>query len=228
MSDHQWYGEIDALLGSSSHLFLHYGALHRVDEDGAAITQELGETGWAAERIVLRSGRGWMPSNDTEVAVIVGMESLRSTPRALENLRVEVNGWVAQRSAKIVIVSHVPDLLTRWETAVRWSWIAEMSTYMSADWPNGLHRNTKSRLSIRIASRHDPKPWPVIEARKRLKIQPSRDRIHFLDIACQAIYELGSSYVAWLDEMVLESELLEVFVSLTCPNGCRRNCLLAV
>jgi len=211
MTDHLWFPELRSALASSSHLFLHYCAFHRVDERAEAILDELAEIGYRPELIDLRRSRPFNASPDTDLVILLHMELLRDTPRALQHLRVTVNAWAERSGGKVLIVSRSPRSaypIGDGSSLVLDSRDLHLHESMLADW---VIDDYQARADFSLP--------PAASRSRGLASELSRaeglvDRQRFAhvtaQIACQTIYELGSTYIAWLEEMVLEYSLLSV------------------
>lgn len=204
MTDHLWFPEVAKALSNSSHLFVYYCAFHRVDQHGETLVAELKEAGYAAAVFRLDTPRLFEPVGDVEVALLVGMESLIEKPRALEQLRVQVNDWASQEAGRrVVIVSRLP------RSAFP---VGDGSSLVLDSRDVHLHESRFAEWVIsEYESTHGPLP-PAAESSRGLASallsesgdrQPDVDKL-VSEIACQTFVELGPNYVALLDEWVLE------------------------
>lgn len=205
MTDHLWYPEITSALAGASHLFLHYCAFHRVDDHAEAITHELTEAGCQPQVFRLSGTRPFTPGANTNVAILLEMETLSDKPRALEQLRAIVNDWVmASTERHVLIVSRSP------RSAFP---IGDGSSLVLDSRDLHLH---ESRLADWIVSdfesQHRSLPAGASYSRglaaRLLKSAetetPNADAIA-AEVASETLFELGPNYIALLDEWFLEA-----------------------
>lgn len=211
MSDHLWFPEITDSMARSSHLFVHYGAFHRVDEDGSALASEMEECGYAPSVLQLRWQTNFAtPADGVDVVLLVDMETLINRPRALEQLRVDVNDWISNGSRRrVVILSRSP------RSAYP---VGDGSSLVLDSRDVHLH---ESRFADWIRSEHESLYGPLPEAAnasrglaskvlEALREGPPDVESIAADVACQTLVELGPSYIALLDEWALERGLRTV------------------
>jgi len=204
MSDHLWYPEVQQALRSSSHLFLHYCAFHRVDEDGQTILEELRENGYMPECFDLSRIGTFSPLGDTNVVILLQTERLRETPRALEQIRFSVNEWATSSGGNVLIVSRSPRSafpIGDGSSLVLDSRDLHLKASRFADW-----------IVADFETNHGPAPEGAAHSRglaEKLLSGRCRDDLSLLpglvsDTACKTIFEMGPYYIAWLEEWVFE------------------------
>src|SRR5450759_813637 len=205
MTDHLWYPEITAALTGSSHLFLHYSAFHRVDDHAETITQELMEAGRRPQSFRLSGTRPFTPENDTNVAILLEMETLITRPRMLERLRPLVNDWaMAGLQRRVLIVSRSP------RSAFP---IGDGSSLVLDCRDLHLHDSRMADWIIsEFESHHKPLPTGASYSRGLAAnlLKSAQTETPDLDaiaskMATETLFELGPNYIALLDEWFLKA-----------------------
>jgi hypothetical protein len=205
VTDHLWYPEIAYNLARTTHLFLHMGAFHRVDADFRAVTDELTEAGFIAERFDLVRRRPFAPAEQTDVALITGMEALIDQPRALERLRVAVNEWIARSGGRVLVLSGVPR--SSFPIGDGSSLLLDcrdlhLHSAALAEWHAGEAEANGMRLPERAS-----------ESRAlcaRLLLPESDPTDTAVAIAGETIFEMGANYISLLEEWCLELNIHSV------------------
>ncbi|MGC4938059.1 hypothetical protein [Kribbella sp. DT2] len=211
MSDHLWYPELIKSIETSSHLFLHYSAFHRVDENGETIAGELRESGHSPAVVAVRQGARFEVDSQVDVVILLGMEKLHSAHRSLERLRVDVNDWISATAGRVLVVSRSPRSVFPvgdGSSLVLDSRDVHLKESRLADWVLAEYQATHGTIPAEASICRG------LAARLggSTSMEASTDDFEAVAtaVAADTILELGASYVAWLDHWVIDERTTEV------------------